>query len=80
MCVYHPGGSWSYIGTDAATIPKESFTMNLGFVDRPTILHEFGHSIGLIHEHQSPFSGGFEWNKEEVHTYIEIQQNSNIPY
>lgn len=40
--------------------------MNLGFVDRPTVLHEFGHSLGLIHEHQSPFPGGFEWNREEV--------------
>ncbi len=61
-----PGGSWSYLGTDATSIPLESFTMNLGFVDRPTILHEFGHSLGLIHEHQSPFEGGFEWNREEV--------------
>ena len=59
-------GSWSYLGTDATRVPKESFTMNLGFVDRPTVLHEFGHSLGLIHEHQSPFPGGFEWNREEV--------------
>lgn len=40
--------------------------MNLGFVDRSTVLHEFGHSLGLIHEHQSPFKGGFEWNRDEV--------------
>ena len=59
-------GSWSYLGTDATRVPKESFTMNLGYVDRPTVLHEFGHSLGLIHEHQSPFPGGFEWNREEV--------------
>lgn len=59
-------GSWSYLGTDATRVPKESFTMNLGFVDRPTVLHEFGHSLGLIHEHQSPFPGGFEWDRENV--------------
>ena len=59
-------GSWSYIGTDAVSIPIESFTMNLGFIDKSTVLHEFGHALGLIHEHQSPFEGGFEWNKEEV--------------
>ena len=59
-------GSWSYIGTDAANIPLESFTMNLGFVDRATVIHEFGHALGLIHEHQSPFEGGFEWNREAV--------------
>ena len=40
--------------------------MNLGFIDRGTILHEFGHALGLIHEHQSPASGGFEWDREEV--------------
>ena len=40
--------------------------MNLGFVDRSTVLHEFGHSLGLIHEHQSPFPGGFEWDRENV--------------
>jgi len=61
-----PGGSWSYIGTDATKLPLESFTMNLGSVDRPTVLHEFGHALGLIHEHQSPFKGGFKWNREEV--------------
>ena len=30
------------------------------------MLHEFGHALGLIHEHQSPFPGGFEWNREAV--------------
>jgi hypothetical protein len=63
---FNEGGSWSYIGTDAIHLPLESFTMNLGFVDRPTVLHEFGHSLGLIHEHQSPFEGGFEWDRDEV--------------
>ena len=47
--------------------------MNLGFVDRPTVLHEFGHSLGLIHEHQSPFKGGFEWNREEVRKGIRLK-------
>ena len=63
---FNQKGSWSYIGTDATQIPLESFTMNLGFIDKGTVLHEFGHALGLIHEHQSPFRGGFEWNKEEV--------------
>ena len=44
--------------------------MNLGFVDRATVLHEFGHAIGLIHEHQSPFKGGFQWNREEVRVHV----------
>ena len=65
-CLSTGQGSWSYLGTDATRVPKESFTMNLGFVDRSTVLHEFGHSLGLIHEHQSPFPGGFEWDRENV--------------
>ena len=40
--------------------------MNLGFIDQGTVLHEFGHALGLIHEHQSPASGGFDWDREEV--------------
>ena len=55
--------------------------MNLGFVDRATVLHEFGHSLGLIHEHQSPFKGGFEWNREEVSNYVCIQSlRENMPF
>ena len=59
-------GAWSYVGTDCASIPLNELTMNLGFIDRATVLHEFGHAIGLIHEHQSPTEGGFEWNKSQV--------------
>ena len=56
-------GAWSYIGTDCS---RQWKTMNLGFIDQGTVLHEFGHALGLIHEHQSPASGGFNWDKEEV--------------
>ena len=39
--------------------------MNLGFLDGGTAAHEFGHAIGLGHEHQNP-AGGIEWNEEVV--------------
>ncbi len=58
-------GAWSYIGTDCRQIPISSPTMNLGFLDGGTAAHEFGHAIGLGHEHQNP-SGGIEWNEEVV--------------
>ena len=32
---------------------------------RRVVLHEFGHALGLIHEHQNP-EGGIEWNEPAV--------------
>jgi len=63
---FHPNlGSWSYIGTDAMFIDKKQATMNLGQLIPSTILHEFGHMLGLMHEHQNP-DGGIQWNREKV--------------
>lgn len=58
-------GAWSYIGTDNRGIPSNQATMNLGFMDGGTAGHEFGHAIGLAHEHQNP-DGGIEWNEATV--------------
>lgn len=61
----HNDGAWSYIGTDCRGIPLDQPTMNLGFLDGGTAGHEFGHAIGLAHEHQNP-EGGIQWNEEVV--------------
>jgi hypothetical protein len=58
-------GAWSRLGTDATFIPEQEATMNLGFLDGGTVAHEFGHAIGLGHEHQNP-QGGIEWNEDVV--------------
>jgi hypothetical protein len=58
-------GAWSYIGTDARSIPLDQPTMNLGFEEGGTAAHEFGHAIGLAHEHQNP-QGGIQWNEAAV--------------
>ena len=58
-------GAWSYVGTDNADIPIHAATLNLGWLDQSVILHEFGHMIGLSHEHQNP-DGGIEWNEAQV--------------
>lgn len=70
------GGSWSYIGTDALGIAKDQPTMNYGWLT-PTssdddyssvVLHEFGHALGMIHEHQHP-EVGIPWNRDAVYRY-----------
>lgn len=58
-------GAWSYVGTDAKQAPLSEATMNYGWLDEAVILHEFGHAIGLAHEHQNP-DGGLQWNEAAV--------------
>jgi len=58
-------GAWSYVGTDNRSIPLDQPTMNLGFLDGGTAAHEFGHAIGLAHEHQNP-DGGIAWKEAKV--------------
>src|SRR5271168_3131633 len=65
-------GSWSVIGTTCKSVPKDQPTMNFGWLTpgvaddeaRRVIVHEFGHAIGLIHEHQRMDADG--WNKQAV--------------
>jgi hypothetical protein len=69
-------GSWSYIGTDCHAVPADQATMNYGWLTRESsadevsrvVLHEFGHALGCIHEHQNP-AGGIRWNKAAVYEY-----------
>lgn len=58
-------GAWSYIGTDSRDIPLDQPTMNLGFEEGGTAAHEFGHAIGLAHEHQNP-QAGIQWDVQKV--------------
>ena len=68
--------SWSWIGRDVLFNPLGFYTMHFGWFDsntkesefKKTILHEFGHALGFIHEHQSP-ANSIQWNKPEVYKY-----------
>ncbi|EGX51056.1 hypothetical protein AOL_s00054g792 [Orbilia oligospora ATCC 24927] len=69
--------SYSYLGTNAITIPQDTATMNLALNDHTTtervravVLHEFGHLLGCIHEHSSPASS-IPWNEEAVYDFYQ---------
>jgi ATP-dependent Zn protease len=40
--------------------------MNLGWFDVPTTIHEFGHVLGMIHEHQNPYGQTIKWDEKKV--------------
>jgi serralysin len=67
-------GSWSVLGTHCKLVPKHQPTMNFGWLTPAStiaelervVLHEFGHALGLVHEHQLP-AAGIQWDKAAVY-------------
>ena len=61
--------SWSYMGIESIHVPFPKPNMNLAWVrddsptiwdtDRGVILHQVGHLLGLVHEHDPPPLGTF---------------------
>jgi hypothetical protein len=78
-------GSWAYLGTVSKQIPKADPTMNYGWLepDSPddeysrVVLHEFGHALGAIHEHQNP-DVDIPWDREAVYAYYARQGWSRL--
>lgn len=81
LVAFQPGGSWSYIGTDSRYFSQRGrASMNFGWFNasttteefKRTTLHEFGHALALVHEHQHP-GGEVDWNRQAVYDYYASQ-------
>lgn len=78
---FEDGGSSSYVGSECLDVPKNEPTMFFGWVNeqeseesiRQVILHEFGHALGLVHEHQHP-EVSISWDSAKVYRYYHDTQ------
>lgn len=68
------GGAWSLLGTDSLSEKKEEPTMNFGWFDVPTTLHEFCHALGMVHEHSNPNGKPINWAVCHVTKYMNSTQ------
>ena len=72
------GGAWSLLGTECLTVQdKNEPTMNFGWFDVATVLHEFCHALGMIHEHQNPKGKKILWDKPRVREWAKSTQGWN---
>ena len=83
---YSYKGHWSLVGQDSINFASQSDqSMNLDYYNSapPTepefssiVLHEFGHALGLIHEHQNPEGKcEDEFNWPEIYRYLALPPN-----
>lgn len=93
-------GHWSVVGIDALSKNITHRTMNFdGFNDkteeskfRRLVLHEFGHALGLTHEHKSPsknicwdwqkvikaYKKSENWDEERIRRNLERLSNEDV--
>ncbi|OQW95391.1 MAG: hypothetical protein BWK79_02635 [Beggiatoa sp. IS2] len=72
---FRENNSYSHVGMEyKGILSKDQETMNLAFSFlqtseefKATVLHEFGHAIGLYHEHYNP-TVPYTWNEQQMVT------------
>lgn len=74
-CKEDGSGNWSAIGTQAKQKPLHEPTLHIDLLQTADMLnhsirHEFGHALGLLHEHQHP-DNGIQWDKEKLYAESE---------
>lgn len=63
-------GAWSYVGRQITSPSIDGQpTMNFAWLDTGTFIHEFCHTLGMIHEHQNPYGRGIQWNLPLVYKW-----------
>ena len=68
-------------GSGYLKVDRTQRTMNLGWMTmalpeadaRAVVLHEFGHALGLVHEHMNP-AQPIDWNKDKVREDMRASQ------
>lgn len=76
---FKTNGYWAHVGTRGM---QYYTSVSLHDLDKETdsilfqsvVLHEFGHVLGLLHEHQNP-DGKIKWNTEAVYNYYKEPPN-----
>ena len=71
-------GSWSWLGRDVLNNQFGNKTMNFGWFDNNTseaefsrvVIHEFGHALGFIHEHQAA-GANINWDIAKVYAFFQ---------
>lgn len=96
---FRGAGHWSYIGVDSHRLTGPSMNLQnfdvlpeLDDYSKAVVIHEFGHAIGLHHEHQSPGSpckGEFNlpavkqltgWNDQQITTNFAMLERNSSAY
>lgn len=76
-------GAFAFVGRGLRRVTPDRVTMNLGFLTLPyggTVIHEFNHSLGMVHEHQrGDVQGRIPWNREAVYAYFGNPPNNWPP-